>query len=108
MYDYCLDGRTNYPADREAAEQALSAFPTLPLYAQQNRAFLHRAVRLLAERAGVDQFLDLGAGLPTQPNLHEIVPGFDARPLCVFGLLRSVMWHRARWRQRWGDCHSLT
>jgi hypothetical protein len=72
IYDYYLGGKTHYRADREAAEQALSAFPTLRLYAQQNRAFLHRAVRFLAERAGVDQLLDIGAGIPTSPNLHEV------------------------------------
>jgi hypothetical protein len=72
MYDYYLDGKTNYAADRQAADQALAAFPTLRLYAQLNRAFLHRAVRFLAREAGVDQFLDIGAGIPTSPNLHEV------------------------------------
>ncbi|MBL7490302.1 SAM-dependent methyltransferase [Frankia sp. AgB1.9] len=84
MYDYYLDGKTNYPADREAAEQALSAFPTLRLYAQQNRAFLHRAVRFLAEQAGIDQFLDIGAGIPTQPNLHEVVQGVISTARVVY------------------------
>jgi hypothetical protein len=71
IYDYWLGGKTNYPADREAAEQVMAAFPHTRTAAQQNRAFLNRAVRYLAE-VGVDQFLDIGAGIPTSPNLHEI------------------------------------
>jgi hypothetical protein len=54
MYDDYLGGKTNYPADREAAEQALSAFPNGRVAAQQNRAFPHRAVRYLASQAGID------------------------------------------------------
>jgi SAM-dependent methyltransferase len=84
MYDYYLDGKTNYPADRAAAEQALSAFPTLGLYARQNRAFLHRAVRHLAEQAGIDQFLDIGAGIPTPPNLHEVVQAVTPKARVVY------------------------
>jgi len=72
MYDYYLGGKTNYPADRQAAEQALAAFPTLRLYAELNRAFLHRAMRFLAGEAGIDQFVDIGTGIPTSPNLHEV------------------------------------
>ncbi len=72
MYDYYLGGKDNYAADREAAEQALAVFPHLRTYASQNRAFLHRAVRYLAADAGVRQFVDVGTGIPTSPNLHEI------------------------------------
>ncbi|WP_041939577.1 MULTISPECIES: SAM-dependent methyltransferase [Frankia] len=72
MYDYYLGGKDNYAADREAAEQALAVFPHLRTYARQNRAFLHRAVRYLAAEAGVRQFVDVGTGIPTSPNLHEI------------------------------------
>jgi hypothetical protein len=73
MYDYYLGGKTNYPADREAAEQVLTLAPSARISAQQNRAFVHRAVRFLAEEAGIDQFLDVGTGIPTPPNLHEVV-----------------------------------
>jgi SAM-dependent methyltransferase len=83
MYDYYLGGKTHYPADRVAAEQALTAFPTLGLYARLNRAFLLRAVRFAAE-AGVDQFLDVGAGIPTSPNLHEIAQGIRPTASVVY------------------------
>ncbi|WP_349305870.1 SAM-dependent methyltransferase [Pseudofrankia sp. DC12] len=71
MYDYYPGGETNYPADREAAEQVLATFPSAGITARQNRAFLGRATRYLAE-AGIGQFLDVGAGIPTSPNLHEV------------------------------------
>jgi hypothetical protein len=70
VYDYLLGGKDNYPADREAAQRAIEAIPDLPLLATANRAFLTRAVRAAAT-AGVTQFLDLGSGLPTSPNVHE-------------------------------------
>ncbi|ETA00144.1 hypothetical protein CcI156_20680 [Frankia sp. CcI156] len=60
MYDYYLGGKTHFPADREAADRALAAFPNLRITAQENRAFLRRAVAMLA-RMGVTQFLDIGA-----------------------------------------------
>ena len=72
MYDYYLGGKDNFPADRETAERTLAAFPTARTGAQQNRAFMHRAVRYLAGEVGIRQFLDIGTGIPTSPNLHEI------------------------------------
>jgi SAM-dependent methyltransferase len=72
MYDYYLGGKDNFPADREAAEQVLAAFPDGRIGAQQNRAFMHRAVRYLAGELGIGQFLDIGTGIPTRPNLHEV------------------------------------
>jgi S-adenosyl methyltransferase len=71
MYDYYLGGKDNYPADREAGEQALDAFPGRNTAPRQNRAFLVRAVRHLAQDLGVRQFIDVGTGIPTSPNLHE-------------------------------------
>lgn len=73
VYDVLLGGKTNYPADRVAAEQALAALPSATTTARQNRAFMHRAVRFLAAEAGIRQFLDIGTGIPTSPNLHEVV-----------------------------------
>jgi hypothetical protein len=80
MYDYFLGGKDNYPVDAEAAEQVVSLFPAVREMARTNRWFMHRASRLLAER-GVRQFLDIGTGIPTEPNLHQIVQGIvpDAR-----------------------------
>ncbi|MGW1056595.1 SAM-dependent methyltransferase [Micromonospora rubida] len=72
MYDYYLGGCHNFAADRTAARQVLEIFPDTGVAAQTNRAFLRRAVRYAAER-GVRQFLDIGAGLPTQGNVHEVV-----------------------------------
>ncbi|NDU77402.1 SAM-dependent methyltransferase [Actinomadura sp. DSM 109109] len=71
MYDYFLGGKDNYAADREAAEAVARALPTVEGVARANRAFLQRAVRYVAG-LGVDQFLDIGTGLPTQGNVHEI------------------------------------
>ncbi len=71
MYDYYLGGVHNFPADREAAKQIVAAFPDVLEAARANRAFLRRAVAHLAE-IGVTQFLDLGSGIPTQGNVHEI------------------------------------
>ncbi|MDX6744089.1 SAM-dependent methyltransferase [Actinocorallia sp. A-T 12471] len=71
-YDYWLGGKDNFTADRESARIIADAFPTIRLSAIENRRFLHRAVRYLAEEAGVRQFLDIGAGLPSAGNVHEI------------------------------------
>jgi SAM-dependent methyltransferase len=71
MYDYYLGGKDNFAVDREAAEKALKHAPQIRLAAEQNRAFLGRAVRYLAE-SGVRQFLDIGTGLPTRSNVHEV------------------------------------
>ncbi|WP_243717027.1 SAM-dependent methyltransferase [Actinomadura sp. KC345] len=70
MYDYYLGGKDNYEADRRAAEASLEVAPEIRAIARENRAFLERAVRHLV-RSGVRQFLDIGAGLPTQRNVHE-------------------------------------
>lgn len=72
MYDYYLGGKDHYPADREAAEKVLQALPEVRIAAQANRGFIHRATRYLAGEAGVRQFLDIGTGIPTEPNLHQI------------------------------------
>lgn len=71
MYDYYLGGYTNYEADRAAADQVILQFPAIKVAARVNRAFMHRATRLLAQR-GVRRFLDIGTGIPTSPNLHEV------------------------------------
>ncbi|MEV0531594.1 SAM-dependent methyltransferase [Kitasatospora sp. NPDC050463] len=83
MYDYYLGGFTNFAADREAAGQALAALPWLRSAARANRAFVHRSTRALAE-AGLDQFLDIGTGIPTSPNLHEIAQAVNPRARIVY------------------------
>jgi hypothetical protein len=72
MYDYYLGGRESRPVDREAAERVLAAAPQVRTAVRENRGFLERAVTALAA-AGIDQFLDIGSGLPTQRNVHEIL-----------------------------------
>jgi SAM-dependent methyltransferase len=84
IYDYLLGGSHNFAVDREAARVLISMVPEVPLIAQANRAFLRRAVRFLVA-AGVRQFLDIGSGVPTAGNVHEVarqvVP--DARVVYV-------------------------
>jgi hypothetical protein len=72
IYDYFLGGKDNFPADREVADQVVAIAPVARDIVEDNRAFLRRAVRLLAGECGVRQFIDLGSGLPTQGNVHEI------------------------------------
>lgn len=71
MYDYYLGGKNNFEADRQAAEQAMSLVPQAPAVALANRQFMVRAVAAMA-RSGIDQFIDLGTGYPTSPNVHEV------------------------------------
>jgi len=71
MYDYYLGGKDNFASDRAAADRILKIFPETRDSARENRAFLARAVRLLVE-SGIRQIVDLGSGLPTRGNTHEI------------------------------------
>jgi S-adenosyl methyltransferase len=84
MYDYYLGGSHNFAADRALAEAALQAWPETPHMCRANRDFLRRAVTYLAG-IGVDQFLDLGSGIPTAGNVHEIVQSVrpDSRTVYV-------------------------
>jgi len=75
IYDYLLGGKDNFAADREAARQLIEAIPDVAAIARDNRSFLGRVVRYLATRGGIRQFLDLGGGLPTQANVHELAQG---------------------------------
>jgi SAM-dependent methyltransferase len=76
MYDYYLGGSHNFAADREAAEQVIAAIPNVREMAATNRAFLRHAVLYLLD-AGIRQFLDIGSGIPTFGNVHEIVHAAD-------------------------------
>ncbi|WP_278045849.1 SAM-dependent methyltransferase [Streptomyces sp. BK022] len=80
MYDYYLGGKTNYRVDREAAQAVIRLFPAIETVARVNRAYMHRAARYLAQRCGIRQFVDVGTGIPTAPNLHEVVQ--DVAPEC--------------------------
>src|SRR5215470_3786226 len=85
VYNYWLGGKDNFAADREAAEQAIAANPGIVTDVRANRAFLARAVRFLAAECGVRQFLDIGTGLPTASNTHEVAQAAapDARIVYV-------------------------
>jgi hypothetical protein len=72
VYDYFLGGRTNFAADRQMANRILATAPMARTTARENRAFLGRAVRYLVTEAGIRQFLDIGTGLPTANNVHEV------------------------------------
>ncbi|MEV4255945.1 SAM-dependent methyltransferase [Spirillospora sp. NPDC049652] len=71
IYDWLLGGKDNFAADRDAGERILKVAPHSVTAARENRAFLRRAVEYLAAQ-GVDQFLDIGTGLPTRDNVHEV------------------------------------
>jgi trans-aconitate methyltransferase len=85
VYDYWLGGKDNFPADHALAEAILGAVPIMRAMAWANRAFLGRAVRYLARDAGIRQFLDIGTGIPTAGNTHEVAQQVapDARVLYV-------------------------
>ena len=72
MYDYLLDGKDHFAIDRETMEAALRSWPGARVYARENRKFLARAVEYLVREAGVRQFLDIGTGLPSANNVHEV------------------------------------
>jgi len=78
VYNYWLGGKDNFAADRAAAQQAMAAFPDIVNSARANRAFLRRAVTYLAGTAGIRQFLDIGTGIPSANNTHEVAQSVAA------------------------------
>ncbi|TWG12538.1 SAM-dependent methyltransferase [Actinoplanes teichomyceticus] len=82
-YDYLLGGKDNFQADRQSAHEIEKRHPTARLSAQENRFFMHRAVRFMA-REGIRQFLDIGTGIPTSPNTHEIAQETDPAARIVY------------------------
>jgi len=85
VYDVLLGGKDNFAADRAAAAEGLKINPNATTAAVQNRAFLHRTVRFLAAEAGIRQFLDIGTGLPTAPNVHQVAQAVDPSARVVYG-----------------------
>ena len=84
VYDYWLGGKDNYEADREAAEQFIEVMPSILGGVRANRAFLRRAVQYLAGEAGIRQFLDIGTGLPTAENTHEVAQAIAPESRIVY------------------------
>ncbi|MDQ8705065.1 SAM-dependent methyltransferase [Streptomyces sp. LHD-70] len=83
MYDFYLGGSHNFEVDREAARKAMEFMPGLPKIMQANRAFMRRAVRFAVE-SGITQFLDIGSGIPTFGNVHEVVQAANPRAKVVY------------------------
>src|SRR6266700_3284022 len=96
MYDYWLGGKDNFAADREAAQEAMAAYPDMPYLARANRAFLGRVVRYLAGEARMRQFLDIGTGIPTAANTHEVAQEVAAECRVVYVDYDPVVLSHAR------------
>lgn len=83
-YDYWLGGKDNFAADRTSGDAVEAAFPTIRLAVLENRRFLGRAVEFLATEAGVEQFLDIGTGIPAAGNTHEVAQRFNPKARVVY------------------------
>ena len=84
MYDYFIGGKNHFAADRETAAEVLRKSPSVRIAARENRAFLGRAVRYLTAEAGIRQFLDIGTGLPTTNNVHEVAQAAEPSSRVVY------------------------
>jgi hypothetical protein len=96
VYNYWLGGKDNFAADREAAEQALAVRPDLRFAVRANRAFLARTVRFLTGEAGIRQFLDIGTGIPTENNTHEVAQSVASETRIVYVDNDPVVLNHAR------------
>src|SRR3954447_20213224 len=84
IYDFLLGGKDNFEADRAAAATIVEASPSLPISMRANRQYMARVAHYLAADRGIRQFLDIGTGLPTSPNLHEVVQGVAPESRVVY------------------------
>jgi O-methyltransferase involved in polyketide biosynthesis len=84
VYDYMLGGKTNFAPDREAGDKIIAEWPGSRTAARAARDVMHRIVRRLTEVHGIRQFLDIGTGIPTTPNLHEVAQSVDASCRIVY------------------------
>ncbi len=105
IYDWWLGGKDNFPADRAMGEAIISAIPSIRMMARENRKFLGRAIRYLVNDAGIRQFLDIGTGIPTEGNVHEVAQDLtpDARVVYVDSdpiVLAGVARQRGPWPDR--------
>ena len=96
IYDYLLGGKDNYAADRAAAEDLVKTWPGLPFSARANRAFLGRVVRYLAKEAGIRQFLDIGTGIPTAGNTHQVAQAIAPECKVVYADYDPIVLAHAR------------
>jgi len=105
IYDWWPGGKDNFAADRAMGEAIISAIPSIRMMARENRKFLGRAVRYLVNDAGIRQFLDIGTGIPTEGNVHEVAQDLtpDARVVYVDSdpiVLAGVARQRGPWPDR--------
>jgi len=84
VYDYFLGGKTHYDVDRKAGDQVIAIWPGVLAAARANRTFMRRAARVLAAEYGIGQFLDIGTGIPTEPNLHQVVQEENPRARVLY------------------------
>lgn len=84
IYDWWLGGKDNFAVDRATGAAMLEAIPTLRMMAAENRRFVHRTARYLVAEAGIRQFLDVGTGIPTRPNLHEVAQAVAPQTRVVY------------------------
>jgi hypothetical protein len=84
VYNYWLGGKDNYAADRAAGDRTIAEFPGIVVSARANRAFLRRAVRFLVTEAGIRQFLDIGTGIPSSDNTHEVAQSLAPQSRIVY------------------------
>ena len=84
VYDYLLGGKDNFAADRDAGDQMIAALPNVVTASRMNRAFLARAVRYLVTECGIRQFLDIGTGIPSAGNTHEVAQAIDPQARVVY------------------------
>ena len=96
IYDYLLGGKDNYEADRAAVDAVLKIAPELRFTARENRAFLGRAVRFFAAEAGIRQFLDIGTGIPTAGNTHQVAQAVAPEARVVYVDYNPVVLAHAR------------
>jgi hypothetical protein len=96
IYDYLLGGKDNYAADRAAAEAVIKVWPDMPFTPRANRAFLGRAVRYLAADAGIRQFLDIGTGIPTAGNTHQVAQAIAPESRVVYADYDPIVLAHAR------------
>ena len=100
VWNYLVGGRDNFEADRRAAKLVISVAPTIAEFGPASRAFLRRAVTFLAEEAGIRQFLDVGTGMPTAGNTHEVAQAVDPACRVVYVDNDPVVLSHARARLR--------
>ncbi|GAA1585846.1 SAM-dependent methyltransferase [Actinoplanes couchii] len=84
IYDFLLGGKDNFEADRQAAAEIVKHSPSIPVSMRANRDYLARVGHFMAADLGIRQFLDIGTGLPTTPNLHQVVQGVDPSARIVY------------------------